>query len=118
MRASNDIWIRVGNLIDSVLTLHGKPVQTQGRNIRTYSEYLLERAVQYGSTKVDYVRGGEGRLKRLTVDKGLLRETESVQTQIKMLLRCEVFCLWNTTLSGLWLISLSSLQKIPKTKSR
>lgn len=96
MRASNDIWIRVGNLIDSVLTLYGKPVQTQGRNIRTYSEYLLERAVQYGSTKVDYVRGGEGRLKRLTVDKGLLRETESVQTQIKMLLRCEVFCLWNT----------------------
>lgn len=65
-------------------------VQTQGRNIRTYSEYLLERAVQYGSTKVDYVRGGEGRLKRLTVDKGLLRETESVQTQIKMLLRCEL----------------------------
>lgn len=73
-----------------MLTLHGKPVQTQGHNIRTYSEYLLRRAVEYGSTKVDYVRGGEGRLKRLNIEKGLLRETESVQEQIKYLLRCEV----------------------------
>ncbi|KAH8693328.1 ENTH domain-containing protein [Phaeosphaeriaceae sp. PMI808] len=66
-------------------------VQTQGHNIRTYSEYLLRRAVEYGSTKVDYVRGGEGRLKRLTVDKGLLREAESVQEQIRYLLQCQPF---------------------------
>ncbi|KAF2007176.1 ANTH-domain-containing protein [Amniculicola lignicola CBS 123094] len=66
-------------------------VQTQGTNIRTYSEYLLRRAIEYGSTKIDYVRGGEGRLKRLTVDKGLLREAESVQEQIRYLLKCEPF---------------------------
>ncbi len=66
-------------------------VQTQGHNIRTYSEYLLRRAIEYGATRVDYVRGGEGRLKRLTVDKGLLREAESVQDQIRSLLKCQPF---------------------------
>ena len=65
-------------------------VQTQGHNIRTYSEYLLRRSIEYGATKVDYVRGGEGRLKRLSVDKGLLREAESVQDQIRALLKCQV----------------------------
>lgn len=69
---------------------HVYAVQTQGQNIRNYTEYLLCRAEQYGATKVDYVRSGEGRLKRLNIDKGLLRETESVQDQIKFLLRCEV----------------------------
>jgi hypothetical protein len=39
---------------------------------------------------VDYVRGGEGRLKRLSIDKGLLREAESVQEQIRYLLKCQV----------------------------
>ncbi|KAF1913626.1 ANTH domain-containing protein [Ampelomyces quisqualis] len=66
-------------------------VQTQGHNIRTYSEYLLRRAIEYGTTRVDYVRGGEGRLKRLTVEKGLLREVESVQEQIRYLLNCQPF---------------------------
>lgn len=64
-------------------------VQTQGHNIRTYSEYLLRRAVEYGTTKVDYVRDGEGRLKRLSIDKGLLREAESIQEQIRYLLKCQ-----------------------------
>ncbi|CAO2657553.1 Nn.00g036790.m01.CDS01 [Neocucurbitaria sp. VM-36] len=68
-----------------------RAVQTQGHNIRTYSEYLLRRAIEYGATRVDYVRGGEGRLKRLTVDKGLLREAESVQDQIRSLLKCQPF---------------------------
>ncbi|KAF2032183.1 ANTH-domain-containing protein [Setomelanomma holmii] len=66
-------------------------VQTQGHNIRTYSEYLLRRAIEYGATRVDYVRGGEGRLKRLSIDKGLLREAESVQDQIRYLLKCQPF---------------------------
>ncbi|KAF2273681.1 ANTH-domain-containing protein [Westerdykella ornata] len=70
---------------------HFTEVQTQGYNIKTYSEYLLTRAKEYGSTRVDYVRGGEGRLKRLSIDKGLLRETESVQNQIRYLLKCEPF---------------------------
>jgi hypothetical protein len=65
-------------------------VQTQGHNIKTYAEYLLRRAIEYGATKVDYVRGGEGRLKRLNIDKGLLREAESVQEQIRYLLKCQV----------------------------
>ena len=70
---------------------HLRTVQTQGQNIRNYAEYLLHRAEEYGTTKVDYVRGGEGRLKRLNIEKGLLRETESIQDQIKYLLRCEVW---------------------------
>lgn len=70
---------------------HFTEVQTQGHNIRMYSEYLLRRAIEYGATKVDYVRGGEGRLKRLSVDKGLLREAESVQDQIRALLKCQPF---------------------------
>ncbi|KAF2140983.1 uncharacterized protein K452DRAFT_327263 [Aplosporella prunicola CBS 121167] len=64
-------------------------VQTQGRNIRTYSEYLSQRATGFASTRIDYVRNGEGRLKRLTVDKGLLRETEELQAQIHALLQCD-----------------------------
>ncbi|KAI9656174.1 MAG: hypothetical protein M1821_004836 [Bathelium mastoideum] len=65
-------------------------VQTQGRNIRTYAEYLHQRAKSYGQTKIDYVRSGEGRLKKLTVEKGLLRETETVQDQIRALIRCDL----------------------------
>ncbi|KAF9735149.1 hypothetical protein PMIN06_001494 [Paraphaeosphaeria minitans] len=70
---------------------HFTEVQTQGGNIRNYAEYLLCRAEQYGATRMDYVRAGEGRLKRLNIEKGLLRETESVQDQIKFLLKCEPF---------------------------
>lgn len=80
----------LGNLVDTVLTKHGLSVQTQGRNIRDYSDYLIQRAISYETTKVDYVRGGEGRLMKMSVDKGLLRETESVQDCIQALLRCEV----------------------------
>lgn len=78
------IWVT-----ENSLTRHAT-VQTQGHNIRTYSEYLLRRAIEYGTTKVDYVRDGEGRLKRLNIDKGLLREAESVQEQIRYLLKCQV----------------------------
>lgn len=65
-------------------------VQAQGRNIRRYSDYLITRAKAFGDTKIDHVRSGQGRLKRLTVDKGLLRETEVVQKQIKALLKCDL----------------------------
>ncbi|KAH7127066.1 ANTH domain-containing protein [Dendryphion nanum] len=70
---------------------HFTEVQTQGHNIKTYAEYLLVRAKEYHHNKIDYVRGGEGRLKRLNIEKGLLRETESVQRQVEYLLRCEPF---------------------------
>ncbi|KAM0142698.1 hypothetical protein ACHAP3_001804 [Botrytis cinerea] len=78
-----------GNLIEAVLTEHGK-VQTQGRNIRHYANYLTERARSFRDTKCDFVRGAEGRLEKLSVEKGLLRETESVQHQITALLKCDV----------------------------
>ncbi|KAM3419155.1 hypothetical protein BST61_g5099 [Cercospora zeina] len=64
-------------------------VQTQGQNIRVYAEYLLSRALAYERTRCDYARAGEGRMKRLTVDKGLLREAEVVQNQIGALIRCD-----------------------------
>ena len=52
--------------------------------------YLTERAKAYRDTKCDWVRGVEHRLEKLAVDKGLLRETESVQHQIIALLKCDV----------------------------
>ena len=65
-------------------------VQTQGQNIRRYAAYLVARAQGFADTKVDYVRSGIGRMKKLSIDKGLLRETESIQSQIKALVKCDV----------------------------
>jgi phosphatidylinositol-binding clathrin assembly protein len=65
-------------------------VQTQGQNIRRYSEYLLARAQAFAASKCDHVRSGNGRMKRLSVDKGLLRETEIIQDQIRALVRCDL----------------------------
>ncbi|CAI7675087.1 unnamed protein product [Penicillium pancosmium] len=64
--------------------------QSQGRNIRRYAEYLITRARAFEATQTDYVRNGPGRLKRLSVEKGLLRETEYVQKQIRALLRADL----------------------------
>ncbi|KAI9862420.1 MAG: hypothetical protein M1824_001413 [Vezdaea acicularis] len=74
----------------TTLTRYDLTVQVQGQNIRNYSQYLLERASAYKETKVDYVRSGEGRLKKQSVEKGLLRETEAVQRTIAALLKCDV----------------------------
>lgn len=65
-------------------------VQVQGTNIRHYYTYMLARAKAYKDTRIDWVREGVGRLKRQTIDKGLLRETEAVQSQISKLLQCDV----------------------------
>lgn len=62
----------------------------QGTNIRHYYTYLLARAKAYKDTRIDWVREGPTRLKRQTIDKGLLRETEAVQSQISKLLQCDV----------------------------
>ncbi|KAI1850959.1 hypothetical protein JX266_003624 [Neoarthrinium moseri] len=64
--------------------------QTQGRNIRHYAAYLAERARAYRDTKIDWVRTKETRLEKLSVEKGLLRETEVIQHQITALLKCDV----------------------------
>ncbi|EPS42078.1 hypothetical protein H072_3871 [Dactylellina haptotyla CBS 200.50] len=68
--------------------LTARKVQEQGRNIRRYSQYLGERARSFGDVKVDFVRNGQGHLRRLSVEKGLLREVECVQTQLRALLQC------------------------------
>lgn len=65
-------------------------VQTQGRNILTYSKYLLERARVFSQTRVDHVGRGTGRLKQLSIDKGLLMETEGVQREVDAILKCDV----------------------------
>lgn len=52
--------------------------------------YLNARAEAYGEVRTDFVRSGEGRLRKLTVEKGLLREVECVQVQIRALLKCQV----------------------------
>lgn len=70
--------------------------QTQGRNIRHYANYLTERARAYKETKIDWVRGQDSRLEKLSVDKGLLRETEVVQHQLTALLKCDVSAFWMT----------------------
>ncbi|KAL1304112.1 hypothetical protein AAFC00_000544 [Neodothiora populina] len=65
-------------------------VQTQGQNIRRYSDYLIARAQGFADTKVDYVRSGTSRMKNLPIEKGLLRETECIQAQIKALVKCDL----------------------------
>ncbi|KAI0601595.1 putative clathrin binding protein [Biscogniauxia sp. FL1348] len=64
--------------------------QIQGRNIRHYAAYLAERVRAFRDTKIDWVRAKETRLEKLSVDKGLLRETEVVQHQLTALLKCDV----------------------------
>ncbi len=64
--------------------------QIQGRNIRHYASYLAERVRAYKDTKIDWVRARETRLEGLSVEKGLLRETEVVQRQLSALLKCDV----------------------------
>ena len=74
----------------------GRLVQVQGTNIRHYYTYLLARAKAYKDTRIDWVREGPTRLKRQTVDKGLLRETEAVQSQISKLLQCDVSVIYSS----------------------
>ncbi|MCG8390211.1 MAG: ANTH domain-containing protein, partial [Cytophagales bacterium] len=64
--------------------------QTQGRNIRHYASYLTERARAYRDTKTDWVRDKSNRLESLSIDKGLLRQTEAVQRPLTALLKCDV----------------------------
>ncbi|KEY67579.1 hypothetical protein S7711_08252 [Stachybotrys chartarum IBT 7711] len=79
--AKNRNMLAISNFTDA---------QTQGRNIRHYANYLSERSRAYRDTQTDWVRAPESRLEKLSVDKGLLRETESVQRQLTALLKCDV----------------------------
>lgn len=64
----------------------------QAVGLSRYARYLGVRAAQFKETKTDYVRAknkqGKSRLAGLTIDKGLLRECESVIIQIDALVKC------------------------------
>ncbi|KAK6456688.1 ANTH domain-containing protein [Scheffersomyces xylosifermentans] len=69
---------------------------TDVRFIVKYAKYLQTRVKQFEATGIDYVRDERsnnstsqqgGRLRSLSVEKGLLRESESVQKQIDSLLK-------------------------------
>lgn len=62
---------------------------------RRYSNYLIQRAKSFGDTHVDHIRN-PGRLKTLSISKGLLRETEAIQDQIRVLIKCDVGILFCT----------------------
>ncbi|KAG7881053.1 hypothetical protein KL905_002081 [Ogataea polymorpha] len=70
------------------------------KTLKNYSKYLTTRAKEYANVKHDYIREMKkpvsswstkdtgSRLRSLSVDKGLLREVESVQKQVDALVRC------------------------------
>ncbi|KAG4306184.1 hypothetical protein PORY_000172 [Pneumocystis oryctolagi] len=70
-------------------------ISQQSKNIQNYSLYLQQKIQSFKDTQVDYVyvkgnKTSEGRLRRLTVEKGLLREVGIVQREIDALLRCRL----------------------------
>jgi hypothetical protein len=70
-------------------------VSEQGENIRDYARYLQVRVQTWRELKFDFASqnpGGDqvGRLKKLSVDKGLLREVEGVSRLVGALLKCKV----------------------------
>ncbi|KFH44411.1 Clathrin coat assembly protein-like protein [Hapsidospora chrysogenum ATCC 11550] len=72
------------------LTICWETAVTQGRNIRHYAGYLSERTRSYRDTRTDWVRVSESKLEHTPVEKGLLRQTESVQRQLGALLKCDI----------------------------
>lgn len=71
--------------------------------INKYAKYILVRVREYDLTGIDYIRDEQlhnnalrkrsddgGRLKSLSVEKGLLIEVESVERQIQGLLKCKM----------------------------
>ncbi|EPY50706.1 ENTH/VHS domain-containing protein [Schizosaccharomyces cryophilus OY26] len=64
---------------------------TQGQNIYNYSRFLSERVKQYGRLGFDYAQASDGakKLKQLTVDNGLMRHVEGIQSQLRRLLKCQ-----------------------------
>ena len=88
----------------------------QGENIRDYARYLQVRVQAWRELKYDYASprpNGEqlGRLKKLGVEKGLLREVEGVSRLVGALLKCKV-CPSNlvTDYSFSWAISVMTLR--------
>lgn len=70
---------------------HGPATSPQSMGLPRYAKYLQVRVIEYKKTGIDYVRfqsSNGSRLKNLTIDKGLLRECESVLRQLDALLKC------------------------------
>jgi phosphatidylinositol-binding clathrin assembly protein len=70
-------------------------VSEQGENIRDYARYLQVRVQTWRELKFDYAsqrpnNDQMGRLKKLSVEKGLLREVEGVSRLVGALLKCKV----------------------------
>jgi phosphatidylinositol-binding clathrin assembly protein len=70
-------------------------VSEQGENIRDYARYLQVRVQSWREFKADYASERPnaeqmGRLKKLSVEKGLLREVEGVSRLVGALLKCKV----------------------------
>ncbi|ODQ80778.1 hypothetical protein BABINDRAFT_166362 [Babjeviella inositovora NRRL Y-12698] len=79
----------------------GSGLNSDAAFVIRYAKYLECRAVEFDGPQIDYVRNGRmsnsftskkqdgGRLRSLTVDKGLLKEVESVIAQIASLVGCK-----------------------------
>jgi hypothetical protein len=70
-------------------------VSEQGENIRDYARYLQVRVQAWRELKFDFASQNSngdqnGRLKKLDVEKGLLREVEGVSRLVGALLKCKV----------------------------
>lgn len=89
-------------MLDITIGKNGRFISNGGdlKQIYSYASYLATRAKEYRSTGHDFIRETKKPygswdshdkttvLRVLSVDKGLLRETESVQRQIDALLQC------------------------------
>lgn len=82
--------------LDASSVSRGTGMTSEVKFTMKYAKYLQTRVNQYLSTHIDYVRDERsnnstdksgGRLRKLSVEKGLLRESESVQKQIDALLK-------------------------------
>ncbi|BFZ55401.1 hypothetical protein PYCC9005_002442 [Savitreella phatthalungensis] len=77
-------------------TVGVSPMSDHGRSIHNYGGYLQQRARSFAAIQQDYAKGrsdrskASGRLRKLSVEKGLLRETEHVQKMISSLVRCKL----------------------------
>ncbi|KAI9089582.1 ANTH domain-containing protein [Phlyctochytrium arcticum] len=89
--ASNAGLLNMSNFRDRTNTPLG---YEQSKNIRSYSQYLEEKATGYREVKLDFVRSKTdtiARFRSLPVENGLLREIELLQKQIDALLGCHFY---------------------------
>ncbi|KAG9295998.1 hypothetical protein G9A89_011850 [Geosiphon pyriformis] len=90
------ILIRQGSGENVLRFLLREPNIEQTKNIHAYAGYIEEKISSYHDLKVDFVEtysqsAVSGRLRKLTVAKGLLREVKILQRQLGTLLKCKFF---------------------------